>query len=81
MVKNEIDNLYNKKAMAINKIIGKKFIYEGIEIKIESIYMSMFNNINFAYVKDNMGQLFIVDIKYDYKNNIFIPVGDYSLPY
>ena len=81
MVKNEIDNLYDKKEMAVNKIIGKKFIHEGIEIKIESVYISMFNNINFAYVRDNIGQLFIVDIKYDYENNTFIPVGNYSLPY
>lgn len=80
-IKNEVDNYYDKKEMAVNKTIGKKFIHKGIEIKIESIYISMFNNINFAYVKDNMGQLFIVDIEYNSENNTFIPVGDYSLPY
>lgn len=77
---NILNDEISKKEEAIVNIIGKKIVHNDIEVSIEKAYISKWTNLHYATVKDNEGQLYIIDLDYDYKNNTFNLVGDYQLP-
>ncbi len=58
-----------------NKII----VYNGENLTITNIELSQWTNQHIAYVIDNLGNKFMLNMYYDYENCEFIPDGYISL--
>lgn len=58
-----------------NKII----VYKGENLTITNIELSPWTNQHTAYVIDNLGNEFMLNMYYDYKNHEFIPDGYINL--
>ena len=58
---------------------GKKINYKGEEITIKEINVSLWTNQHTAYVMDSLGNEFMLNMYYDYKNHEFTPDGYISL--
>ena len=58
---------------------GKKINYKGEEITIKKIDVSLWTNQHTSYVMDSLGNEFMLNMYYDYKNHEFIPDGYISL--
>ena len=57
----------------------KKINYKGEEIIIKEINVSLWTNQHTSYVMDSLGNEFMLNMYYDYKNHEFIPDGYISL--
>ena len=71
--------IYNKIKRVAATYKNKIIVYNGENLTITNIELSLWTNQHTAYVIDNLGNEFMLNMYYDYENCEFIPDGYISL--
>ena len=71
--------IYNKIKRVAATYKNKIIVYNGENLTITNIELSQWTNQHIAYVIDNLGNKFMLNMYYDYENCEFIPDGYISL--
>ena len=71
--------IYNKIKRVAATYKNKTIVYNGENLTITNIELSLWTNQHTAYVIDNLGNKFMLNMYYDYENCEFIPDGYISL--
>ena len=79
IIKKQDREIYSKMEKIAATYKNKIIVYKGEEIIIKEINVSLWTNQHTAYVMDSLGNEFMLNMYYDYKNHEFIPDGYISL--
>ena len=79
IIKKQDREIYNKMEKIATTYKNKIIVYNGENLTITNIELSLWTNQHTAYVIDNLGNEFILNMYYDYENYEFIPDGYISL--
>lgn len=79
IIKKQDREIYNKMEKIATTYKNKIIVYNGENLTITNIDLSPWTNQHTAYVIDNLGSEFMLNMYYDYKNCEFIPYGYISL--
>ena len=79
IIKKQDREIYNKMEKIATTYKNKIIVYNGENLTITNIKLSLWTNQHTAYVIDNLGNEFMLNMYYDYKNCEFIPNGYISL--
>lgn len=71
--------IYNKIGKIAATYKNKIIVYKGENLTITNIELSPWTNQHTAYVIDSLGNEFMLNMYYDYKNREFIPDGYINL--
>ena len=79
IIKRQDREIYSKMEKIVATYKNKIIVYNGENLTITNIELSLWTNQHTAYVIDNLGNEFMLNMYYDYKNYEFIPNGYISL--
>ena len=79
IIKKQDREIYNKMEKIATTYKNKIIVYNGENLTITNINLSPWTNQHTAFVIDSLGNEFMLDMYYDYKNCEFIPCGYISL--
>ena len=79
IIKRQDREIYSKIEKIAATYKNKIIVYNGENLTITNIKLSLWTNQHTAYVIDNLGNEFMLNMYYDYKNHEFIPDGYISL--
>ena len=79
IIKRQDREIYSKMEKIAATYKNKIIVYNGENLTITNIELSQWTNQHIAYVIDNLGNNFMLNMYYDYENCEFIPDGYISL--
>ena len=79
IIKMQDREIYSKMEKIAATYKNKIIVYNGENLTITNIKLSLWTNQHTAYVIDNLGNKFMLNMYYDYENCEFIPDGYISL--
>ena len=79
IIKKQDREIYSKMEKIAATYKNKIIVYNGENLTITNIELSPWKNQHTAYVIDNLGNEFMLNMYYDYKKHEFIPDGYISL--
>lgn len=78
-IEKQSKEIYNKMGKIAATYKNKIIVYKGENLTITNIELSPWTNQHTAYVIDSLGNEFMLNMYYDYKNREFIPDGYINL--
>ena len=79
IIKKQDREIYNKMEKIVTTYKNKIIVYNGENLTITNIKLSLWTNQHTAFVIDSLGNEFMLNMYYDYENHEFIPNGYINL--